>query len=198
MRLVMAADTALVRSDHAHRRLVGKDAREGCEVPGRARTGPREADNLHIPPRPGPLRSRSTHAFPVTGACFLAWYPVSLALLCPPADKISFSFFLPSSFSFFLSLSLFLSFCMSILKIRGFSLIYNIVLVSTVQKIWASLVAQRVKKEKPTCNAGDLGLIPGSERSPGEGNDNPLQYSCLETSMDRGAWQATVHEIAKE
>ena len=107
----MAADTALVRSDHAHRGekrrcLVGKDAREGCEVPGLARMGLREADNLHIPPRPGPLRSRSTHAFPVTGACFLAWYPVSLALPCPPADKISFSFFLPFSFSFFLSLSL--------------------------------------------------------------------------------------------
>ena len=101
VRLVMAADTALVRSDHAHqgekcRRLVGKDAQEGS----------READNLHIPPRPGSLRSRSTHAFPVTGACFLAWYPVSLALLCPAADKISFSFFLPFSFSFFLSLSL--------------------------------------------------------------------------------------------
>ena len=87
---------------------------------------------------------------------------------------------------------------MSILKIRGFSLIYNIVLVSSVQKIWAFLVARRVKKEKPACNAGDLGLIPGSERSPGEGNDNPLQYSCLETSMDRGAWRATVHEVAKE
>ena len=87
---------------------------------------------------------------------------------------------------------------MSILKIRGFSLIYNIVLVSSVQKIWAFLVARQVKKEKPACNAGDLGLIPGSERSPGEGNDNPLQYSCLETSMDRGAWRATVHEVAKE
>ena len=36
--------------------------------------------------------------------------------------------------------------------------------------------------------AGDLGLIPGSERSPGEGNGNPLQYSCLENPMDRGAW----------
>ena len=101
MRLVMAADTALVRSDHAHqgekrRRLVGKDAQEGS----------READNLHIPPRPGSLRSRSTHAFPVTGACFLAWYPVSLVLLCPPADKIYFSFFFSFSFSFFLSLSL--------------------------------------------------------------------------------------------
>ena len=38
------------------------------------------------------------------------------------------------------------------------------------------------------CNAGDLGLIPGSGRSPGEGNGNPLQYSCLENSMDGGAW----------
>ena len=45
----------------------------------------------------------------------------------------------------------------------------------------ASLVAQMV-----TCNAGDLGLIPGSGRSPGEGNGNPLQYSCLENSMDGG------------
>ena len=43
------------------------------------------------------------------------------------------------------------------------------------------------------CNAGDLGLIPGSGRSPGEGHGSPLQYSCLENSMDRGAWQATAH-----
>ena len=48
-----------------------------------------------------------------------------------------------------------------------------------------------------TCNAGDLGLIPELERSPGEGNGNPLQYSCLENPMDRGAWQATVHGITK-
>ena len=47
------------------------------------------------------------------------------------------------------------------------------------------------------CNAGDLGLIPGSGRSPGEGNGNPLQYSCLENPMDRGAWRATVYGIAK-
>ena len=47
------------------------------------------------------------------------------------------------------------------------------------------------------CNAGDPGLIPGSERPPEEGNGNPLQYSCLENSMDRGAWQATVHGVAK-
>ena len=46
-------------------------------------------------------------------------------------------------------------------------------------------------------NAGDMGLIPGSGRSPGEGNGNPLQYSCLENLMDRGAWWATVHEVTK-
>ena len=47
------------------------------------------------------------------------------------------------------------------------------------------------------CNAGDLVLIPGSGRSPGEGNNYPVQYSCLENSMDRGAWQAAVHGVAK-
>ena len=46
-------------------------------------------------------------------------------------------------------------------------------------------------------NAGDLGSIPGSERSPGEGSGNPLQYSCLENPMDGGAWWATVHGVAK-
>ena len=46
-------------------------------------------------------------------------------------------------------------------------------------------------KESPA-NAGDVGLIPVSGRSPGEGNSNPLQYSCLENPMDRGSWQATV------
>ena len=48
------------------------------------------------------------------------------------------------------------------------------------------------------CNAGDLGSIPGSESSPGEGNGNPLQYSCLGNPMDRGAWQAIVHGVPKE
>ena len=49
----------------------------------------------------------------------------------------------------------------------------------------------------PAYNAGDPGLIPGSGRSPGEGNGNPLQYSCLENPMDGGAWWATVHGVAK-
>ena len=48
-----------------------------------------------------------------------------------------------------------------------------------------------------TCNAGDLGSILGSRRSPGEGNGYPFQYSCLENSIDIGAWQATVREVAK-
>jgi len=43
--------------------------------------------------------------------------------------------------------------------------------------------------KEPTCNVGDLGLIPGLGRSPGEGNGYPLQYSCLENSMNRGAWR---------
>ena len=49
--------------------------------------------------------------------------------------------------------------------------------------------------KESACNTGDPGLVPGSDRFP-EGNDNPLQYSCLENSMDRGVWQATVHGIA--
>ena len=47
------------------------------------------------------------------------------------------------------------------------------------------------------CSAGDLGLIPRLGRSPGEGNGNPLQYACLENPMDRGAWWAAVHGVAK-
>ena len=51
--------------------------------------------------------------------------------------------------------------------------------------------------KESACNAGDLGSIPGSGRSLGEGNGYPLQYSCMENSMDRGAWRATVHGITE-
>ena len=51
--------------------------------------------------------------------------------------------------------------------------------------------------KEPACSAEYLGPIPGSGRSPGEGNGNPPQCSCLENSMDRGAWWATVHGIAE-
>ena len=51
--------------------------------------------------------------------------------------------------------------------------------------------------KESACNAGDLDLIPGSGRSPGEGNGNPLQYSCLENPMDGRAWEATVYGVAR-
>ena len=51
--------------------------------------------------------------------------------------------------------------------------------------------------ENLPANARDVDLSPGSGRYPGEGNGNPLQYSCLENLMDRGAWQATVHRVEK-
>ena len=51
--------------------------------------------------------------------------------------------------------------------------------------------------KNPPANAQDVGLIPELERSPGEGNGNPFQHSCLENPMERGAWWATVHGVAK-
>ena len=63
-----------------------------------------------------------------------------------------------------------------------------------IQNRGVSLVAQMVNTS--ACNAGDPGLIPGLERSPGEGNGNPLQYSYLENFMDRETWQAIVHRVA--
>ena len=78
---------------------------------------------------------------------------------------------------------------------------------------WASLAAQQpfcsslvgslglprwFSGKESTCSAGVAGLIPGLGRSPGERNVIPLQYSCMENAMDRGAWQATVHGVAKE
>ena len=67
---------------------------------------------------------------------------------------------------------------------------------STFQKdIWGYLGGSEVKAY--AYNAGDLGSIPGSGRSPGEGNGNPLQYSCLGNPRVRGAWWATVHGVAR-
>ena len=51
--------------------------------------------------------------------------------------------------------------------------------------------------KSPPADAGDVGSVPRLGRSPGEGNGNPLQYSCLGSPMDRGAWRATVHRIAE-
>ena len=63
--------------------------------------------------------------------------------------------------------------------------------------IGASLVAQRVKNLPAMQEMWDAGLIPGSGRSPGGGNGNPCQYSCLKNPRDRESWWATVHGVAK-
>ena len=69
---------------------------------------------------------------------------------------------------------------------------YSMLKLSSILRELAGL-----DSKESACNAGDPGSIPGSGRSPGEGNDNPLPYSCLGNPMDRGAWWATVHEVAK-
>ena len=65
-----------------------------------------------------------------------------------------------------------------------------------IEKHGSKFSCSLVSKES-TCNAGDLDVIPGWERSPGEGNGNPLQYSCLENPMNRGVLQAIVYGIAR-
>ena len=62
---------------------------------------------------------------------------------------------------------------------------------NSTASVFASLVAQIA------CNAGDPGSIPGLGRSPGEGSGTPLQYSCLENPLDRGAWRVPVHRVAE-
>ena len=64
----------------------------------------------------------------------------------------------------------------------------------SLQYSWASHGSEG---KESACNAGDLGLIPGLGRSPGEGNGYPLQYSCLENSLNRRAWQGTVHGLQR-
>ena len=72
------------------------------------------------------------------------------------------------------------------------ALIVVIITQHLVCTMWVSLVAQTVKNPPTTWSS-----VPGLERSPGEGNGNPLQYSCLENPKDRGACWATVHGVAK-
>ena len=66
-----------------------------------------------------------------------------------------------------------------------------------LELIFYKIITSSVGKES-ACNAGDLGLIPGLGRCPGEGNGNPLQYSCLENPIDRGAWPATMSMGSQE
>ena len=71
----------------------------------------------------------------------------------------------------------------------------------SVNEFMFTMLLRNFSGKESACNAGDWGdmaSIPGLGRSPGEGNGNPLQYSCLGNLMDRGAWWATVHRVAKE
>ena len=72
-------------------------------------------------------------------------------------------------------------------------------MISSVIHLSTSMPGGSVVKRMPANarDTGDMGLIPGSGRSTGEGNGNPLQYSCLENPMDIGAWQAIVHRVAE-
>ena len=80
-------------------------------------------------------------------------------------------------------------------NILGTSLILEMKLTVAEASLVKHSEAQYVKH--PPANAANLGLIPGSGRSPGVGNGNPLQYACLKTLMDRGAWWATVYAVTK-
>ena len=73
----------------------------------------------------------------------------------------------------------------------------SLVFCSFLGKIYNLIWITGSGGKQSTYNAEDLGLIPGSERSPGEGKGYPLQYSCLENSMDRGAWGAVVHGLQR-
>ena len=73
---------------------------------------------------------------------------------------------------------------------------FIILITGMVLSFRGGSVVKKKKKNLHT-NAGDSGSIPGWGRSPGEGNDNPLQYSCLVNSMDRGGWRATVHGLQR-
>ena len=70
----------------------------------------------------------------------------------------------------------------------------------TLTSIPSEVLPRWIRGKESACSAeaaGDVGMIPGSGRSPGGGYGNPLWYSCLENPMDRGAWQGTVHGVAK-
>ena len=80
----------------------------------------------------------------------------------------------------------------SVLKYRDITLQTK---AHIVKKLWFFAVVKNLPVNAG--DAGDVGLIPGLERYPGVGNSHPLQYSCLENSIDRGAWLATVHGVTK-
>ena len=80
---------------------------------------------------------------------------------------------------------------------KSICLAATVYIAYTLQRYYKEFPGGGSGKKESAYSAGDSSLIPGSGRSPGEGNGYPLQYSCLENSMDRGAWQAIAHGVAK-
>ena len=74
---------------------------------------------------------------------------------------------------------------------------FSLVTMFATQSVYVPMLPWGLDGKESVCSAGDPGLIPGLGRSPGEGNGNPLQYSCLANSMDRGAWWAAVHRVTR-
>ena len=101
-----------------------------------------------------------------------------------------------------MSSSLFFKELLSLLYFPPHILVIHVISKCLLLISGAILVYPRASRwlssKESACNAGDRGSVPGSGRSPGEGNGNALQYSCLGNPMDRGAWWATVHGLAKE
>ena len=85
--------------------------------------------------------------------------------------------------------------CFCSVQLSGVWMMQLLIPLSSSKSIMGFLGGPMVKN--PPANAGDVGLIPGWGRSPGGGNGNPLQYSCLENPMDRGVWWVTVHGVMK-
>ena len=117
-------------------------------------------------------------------ACNIAWsQEVWCLLLCYSFSRLLWIF--RTIFSFIKILRFF------------FLFLWKVPLAFWYRLHWNYGLPRWFSDKKSACNSGDVGSIPGSARSPGAGNDNLLHYSCLENSMDRGAWQATIHEVAK-
>ena len=130
---------------------------------------------------------------------FRKYYKIPYNLLCHSCHDSIFLFLLlcslPSIFIGFSSSPWLYHPCKSIRLPNSYLWLWllSLTLGPSVQKLpwWLS-------GKESTCNAGNLGLIPELERAPGEGNGNPLQYSCLGNPMERGAKWATVHGVAEE
>ena len=108
------------------------------------------------------------------------------------------SFFCPRAVELFFMLKLLCEFNAQLMTIAERNLVLEYPRMIGIRFPHLFIMVPVVKN--PSANAGyrrDVGSIPESERSPGEGHGNPLQYSCLENSMDRGAWWATVHRVTE-